>query len=360
MDNVRQGLCNILSLAERTAQLGSGFYNSLGLRGPGQTSDQAAQMWGNAAGLACNRPPQDIPSQTMPPFTGGQCPGDSYIANVQSATYIRFGQPVTEGPFGNGIGPGPLTFESGPTFQRIRSAAGGILANFDISNIPDATELVSVDFNVRRQDGQPDTCGDPPGITPEYDPNDFTITPTINYDDADGIPRTFSPTILYKPIRVSPNGQFSVPIQITFEDNSNSFGDFNLTTGDITIGGGNGAGDGVSGPDRELDEDEEPGEDETLVGVRVRSTISSISTARVTELFSSGGGPNLYVPRVASVLFERESANGLGWSDPIDVKTLDAVIYSEGEAVRYVVIPRNGVAVSSNPIVRPSCPPCGG
>jgi hypothetical protein len=314
-------------------------------------------MWANAAGLACNRPAADLSGEVAPPFQGGQSPGVIYVFDCQSTD-----KGVPNSPIFNrsGVGPLSITFDVPPSqtsAAQIRDGNGNEIIAAG-SNAPDA-DINWLIFNVVRADGQPDTGGDPPAQGPPYDPGDFTITPTVNYDDRDNNPQSFSPTIVFKPTIVAPNGEFTVPISIDMPDGSQLFGDFNLTTGDISIGGGNGAGDGVSGPDRELPEGQPPEENEALVGVRVRSTISSLSQARVTELLSSGTAPNLYVPRVASVLFRRESSVGDGWSEAIDVKTLDSVIYAEGEAVDYSVVAREGVTISVNAIVRPKCEPCG-
>lgn len=359
-ENLQQGLCNILSTAQRTAELGSGFYDSIGLRGAGQTSSQAAQMWSAAAGLACNRPPQDLSGETGPRFDGGQCAVDYNVTASRSFSESASGSPAfTDGPFTQRM-TGPVKIvslndnETGNVGEAIRGTQGR-----QISASSQTRDVVFLfDISTARVDGQPDTCGDPPGQGPPYEPGDFTTNPVIPYDDESGNPQTVSPTVVYKPVTVSPDGQFSVPISVEFQDGSSVFGDFNLTTGDINIGGGNGAGDGVSGPDRELEPEEQPTEGEQLIGVRVVSTIGDFSAARVTEINGIGNAPNLLVPRVASVLFRYESSVGNGWGQPIDVKTDDAVILADGDAVEFAVVPQQGVTVQSRAIVRPKCPKC--
>ncbi|MEO1211752.1 MAG: hypothetical protein AAFX78_19845 [Cyanobacteria bacterium J06638_20] len=116
------------------------------------------------------------PPTFTPPFPGGQCMNQQYTANVVSFTYDLNGVETTEGPFGAGIGPGPLSFESGEGFQRIRAAVGGVLANVDITNIPGAENLRNVQFNVVTTDGAPDDCGSLPDVfnpSPDAPGNDF-------------------------------------------------------------------------------------------------------------------------------------------------------------------------------------------
>lgn len=359
-DNVRQGLCNTLSLAENTARLGSSFYGSIGLRGVGQTSQAAAQMWSNAAGFACNREPQDLTTEAGPPFPGGQCPGTLYAVVSRGRTTIN-GQEFNVGP-NTGTGPGPLTFVDTPPpgsvpntkYQAVLDANGTPVANSSASSSDPNTVLSAELFidSVTPLNGGPNDCGDPSGTIPPYEPGPFTITPTVNYDDENGDPKTTTPTIIFRPVVTGPTGDFTVPISVEFPDGSFSFGDFNLTTGDINFGGGNSGGDGVNGPEREVDPDDELGEFEKIVGVRIISTVPPPGTSKIRRIFGVGSAPDLLIPRAGSVLFRYETAVGNGWSQPIDVKTSDAVIYADEVACDAVFIPQVSVTFTLTWIVK--------
>lgn len=359
-DNVQQGLCNSLSLAENTARLGSNFYGSIGLRGASQTSQQAAQMWSNAAGIACNREPQDLSGLTGPPFPGGQCPGTLYAVTTRQRTVVNGNENITQPGTANGVG--PLSFTSTPpdgsapnTAYEAVLDAGGNPVRFAAVSSGDPNAQLEAELlvdSVVPLNGGPNNCGDPPGNAPGYEPGPFTTNPTVNYEDENGDPQTTSPTIVYRPLRTGPGGDFVVPVSVEFEDGSSVFGDFNLTTGDLNFGGGNSGGDGVSGPEREKDPDEPLAEGEKIVGVRVISSPSSDGAAKITRIFGVGDSPDLLVPRTGSVLFKYESSVGNGWSQPFDVKTSDAVIYSEEEAIDAVFIPQVSVTFTLKWIVR--------
>lgn len=347
---VRAGLCNTTSLAQRTAELGQGFWNSVGLRGAGQTSSQAAQMWGNAAGLACNREPQDIEDAIAPPFSGGQCPGVFYRVITTNAPNPPFNPAQsTSGP---GVGPLSYVTDNGPGFSSagIVDANGNAIAggSYDGSNGP----VVVTVIDVQRLDGQPDDCGDAPVSVDPYDPANFTVSPPVTFTDENGTDVTINPTIVYSPITTNEGNEFSAPFEITFEDGSSLFGDFNLSTGDINIGPGNSGGGGAAGPEREKDPDEPLEEGEEIIGVRVVSAFATLSGARLTEIATVGNAPNLYVPRLATVLFRRETAVGNGWSQPYDVQTTDAVIYSDVVSIDAAVTFRPGVTGSYKLVLR--------
>lgn len=363
VDNIGQGLCNVTSAAEFTAQLGSRFYGSIGQRGASQTSEQAAQLWGNAAGIFCDRPPQDIPGEFDRQFDGGQCDGILYdISYVIDIFNPNSGQTSPLGVNTAHFGPlGPISVIDGGNGTEILASPGPgqpqqVLQDqtygpgFVVSNIRNVSPV--------RRDGQPDNCGNQPGTLPEYDPSNFTVPRTIDYDDENGNPQSEPVDITYRPVTLDNNNNFSVPVSITFGDGSSLFGDVNIDTGDIVIGPGNDGGDGNSGGPTELDPGEEPSEGEVVIGVRVSSTVDNLSTARVTELQFINNNLNIYVPRLATVTFLYEDSFGQSLGETTDVKLLSQIVYADRPAVSVEVVPRNGVLVVWSLIVVPENQGC--
>lgn len=157
--------------------------------------------------LAPDQQPQRQPGDP-PPFTGGQCPGVSYLVNYQSQNQ----QNVTQG---SRTVTGPVEFvgfvyqENGPcsrfgspgTSWTVRfqiRANGGIPLNILVfsgqcytgGNSPQ-DEYFLISATATRTDGQPDDCGSLPSDPPFYDPapNPFVEPPGgPDYDPGDGTP----------------------------------------------------------------------------------------------------------------------------------------------------------------------------
>lgn len=358
VDNVRQGLCNTLNIAERTAQLGNRFYSTIGLRPLADASGQAAQLWSNAAGVACNRPPQDISGIVGPPFSGGQCEGVLYTVNFLRGRENDPPRPPEDAS--NCVGPISEGFAVGPSGQPrafIQTGDGeraGIAGPADRSNDP----FLNI-TSVVRQDGQPDDCGDPPGEGPDYDPADFRVPRTINYDDEGGTPRSVDVDIQFNPVLTDGN-DFVVPFEIEFEPGSSLFGDFNLTTGDINIGAGNGDGGGVTDDPVELEDDDEDVPDGlVIVGCRVIVAIDE-TASRATEIFGNLGTPNLFVPRLGTIRFRYlapgggatlgpdisvKQRNELFWSGPVAIGVAKQEDIGSTFTVRLIVVKESAVGL---------------
>lgn len=107
-------------------------------------------------GRACTPYLGDGAPAPVPPFTGGQCPGVWYdIAFVNNRT----GQTVRPAAL-----PGPILGYStypGPNFWTLRVVYGaGSIYEFRYDSVVNGTVTIS-GFTATRQDGQPDTCGNP-------------------------------------------------------------------------------------------------------------------------------------------------------------------------------------------------------
>jgi hypothetical protein len=275
----------------------------------------------------CNDP-TPVPEED-PEFTGGQCPvrysgqfqtsGGNWVSPFSKATYgpiSRFGW--EESSPGSGKGRGYITARdvNGVTFE----ATG--LMNF-----------LPVDQRLIRFDGQPDDCGDPAPVYPPFPPDGDTFNQPVTYINNEGDEvteqgdfRLFAPVVVgvgvFAPKITAP---FTLDIGgVTFDGTFEISPDFNV---EITPKGGP---DGPGTPPEEPPGDPEPGTDpvipepdtsRTLLGVHVRSSLTT--GLKATRVFGTDG-PDLWVPRIASVYFRVNMGGGRSWLGPFDVKTTNA------------------------------------
>lgn len=352
-----------LPLATGVSILGN-VYRGLGGEEQGDDLLASAQLIRGAQQVACNRPPDDVSGAITPPFEGGQCMGVQYqvTSSFRNIIYLN-GQIFNEVTTNNvSTGPGPISYESsniqppnGLVSVTLRYSNGNIAANGSISGggANETFEVQVITLDVVRVDGLPDDCGSLPPIPPEYNPEDWTFNPTINYDDDNGNPLTIDPTIVLGPNTLGPGGGIQVPVTVTFSPGIEIHGDFNLNTGDFTIGGGDGAdGGGIDGP-QELGPDEpvEEGIDE-VIGVRVISTRLS-NADETTQIGQNGGNPDIYVPRVGNVAFKYSTGNSsLGWGRDIPVKGLNYVIWADRVALDVAATAADGWSLSLRKIIK--------
>jgi hypothetical protein len=363
VDQVKTGLCITTNTARATAALGGRIAGSLGYRGGQNTAEDASQFWGNASGIFCNRQRPDTADQISPPFTGGQCPDERYRVVANGFTWIDADGNTQVNP-GSGtirIGQGPLSLVKDRNNQRwrIESAGEGFLFSADVSSEGPAATIISINPSISTQSGDPDDCGDPPALPPDYNREQNTYNTNVNYTDENGDPQSEPVDIVYGPTTINENGDFIVPVTVEFGDGSFSFGDVNVSVGDITIGGGgNSDGDGIQPEPRELEEGEEPDDGTSIVGVRVTSTVVSLKAANLTELFSDDGGENLFVPRLGGVLFTLEGDSGPAETVFREFKTLDSVITSPKPAKSVRLFTRQGVSSVTRLLVVPNASLC--
>lgn len=338
--------------------------------------------------LCPDRPPPDdlFP---RPPFEGGQCEGVVYNIFTEVLSGPNAGPPSFRG-----ARTGPITYY--PDAQGEISSPTGIplFGRVICGTAPGGQscfQLGSPSPNVidtwERADGQPDECGDPPPEIPQpptplppLPPEDRPVT------DPDGGPDidfTFAPRVgpvfigvgggLFVPVTVNISGPniyapIDVPVNISLPDFSPTF----------NIGGGGGGGGEPGPPDvpccdppeqpgpTEEGEEDEPVEVEPdeeggrLFGVRVASVVNA-TRAKATRVGLSPNSPQLWVPRIATVVFELKSEDSEGnvvtsTSGDYNVKTTNQlVIAPEGVTVsRVFVTPSKGVQSSATPIYKRS------
>jgi len=338
--------------------LGSGFYGNLGLRGASQTSDQAAQLWGNVAGVFCNRTPQDIPGENARQFDGGQCDsvlynltydidvfnpnsGQTSPLNVVSGWYGPLGAVrVTDG--GNGT---ELTARTGPgqPVTTVQDQTYGV--GFVVSNIRNVS--------VSRADGQPDNCGNMPGTIPEYDPDNFNYPTTIDFDDDGGTPVSLPVGIVYAPIQIAPDLSVRAPFTVNINNAAPLVGQINLSTGDINIGVGNGAGDGVTTEPVELEPGEEPEGDVVVVGVRLSSVVVNQRKANINEIGFESASVSAWFPRLGRVYFLYDDELGQSLANAKEYNLLEQSVLTDRPAKAVEVFARDGVTTTWRLLVRP-------
>lgn len=331
-ETVLAGLCNTLSLSSALGQLGSNLWRSAGADGVAGAGQQLARGFAAASDVVCGREPRDPVADYGPPFTGGQCVGDSYDVSFEGGIIGSTpfsGTRTILGAVGivQIIDPPPfpsqeewyLTTDGVPVFL-LQSG------QTDINGEPQSFFEIT---NVARTDGQPDTCGNPPPQVPDYDPLDFSPTLPVNYDDSAGNPQTFNLPVVYGPGELNENGDFIVPVSLEFAPEVNVNANINLNTGDLSINGGF-----QSGP-QEIPEEEDVPEGAVLVGVRVIFTQAEAEKTRATERLDNGSGETLWLPRLAAVRFEYEEVSGPGFGPTFSAQTLESVIWAERPAIGF-------------------------
>lgn len=340
-------------------------------------ADKTGGLYGNpgfTGGLRqalCSNPNPVNPDANLP-FTGGQCPGvnyrltitrtgqrrrcsnDSLVADINATNDQFLVGPVslqsTDTEF-NACGGekqsllrktwGGFTSGGSPatTASSLSSLAGEYLDSPQISVV------------ITRQDGQPDTCGNPP---PQFDPPDnpdgsWNIGPiNVEYTDNSGntVNQNFNLN-LFAPIIGSFN-RLSIPVKIGSPQIEVS-GQLNLGFNpefNFTFPRPPGSGETVDTPPPLPPTQIAPPEPEPtdptrrIVGCIV--TVTGLNTLSPATEVLQGDNPNLYVPRLGNVAFLIPVANGIsGWGNEIPVKNTRCYVQCE---------PRQGaIAVRGTP-----------
>lgn len=311
--------------------------------------------------------------EPSPPFLGGQCPV-AYRFTWQQ----RQGSTASGFSWSNNIvtgytGPLRVVDESsgdetcpgeGQGFARQRLIGSGVnqdrLLSNGCSDAPPGWRLISL----VRTDGQPDDCGDAPGVYPE--PTDFTTNIDVTYD-IDNTQTTVNIPFVFAPITANFDGSLRIPFSFDFGGFEFS-GDINLPDFDVTIeppGLPPGSGEDLSG-----EGEDQPGEtvppappNEKIIGVVVTAT--QIDSRRVSS-YSSPGITPIFVPRLGSIKFAYSIGAATFFSSDIDIKDrrtfipcpfiqgADAVIASPNLGVNLTFTPIRGYgAATTRDVLRP-------
>lgn len=308
----------------------------------------------------CGAPPDGVlnpdapqqPAAPTAPYSGGQCPGQTYRITYN----VRFGSspdfPVTDqrtssktwiGPIGSVIGPtqsGDTGAYSWDLTHDLDNPSGPRRELFASVGSPGFTPSIS-GLSPSTTDGSPDNCGDPPPA-PKFDPNSPTPNPLppFSFDPGDGgAPETYEPDISIEP------GPTGPAIRFRFPD-----GDYYVDPGGIDVlppgipnpccppgDPGPSPDDFAPSPENPDPEPPPPGvpdenpesEEPQVTFVAAIVTLRNINTS-ATAIPGTDGGPVIYAPRLASLQFKIEAGEGnTGWTADIDIKN----------AQSYVVVP---------------------
>lgn len=327
--------CTLSAPVEKTLALGEEWYNNQNFPGSPSGPTPAGQGLRAARNVLCDEPPDDVSDSFSSPFTGGQCNGTIYSVTAQPE---KDGEPF--GQIRTKQGPGPIGYkqaanENGGSNARISNRDD---PDWFIAGTSEDGAVISYRFDDVSVVSGPDDCGNPDEIPPEpYLPEDFTDTPDVTYTPPSGPDITIPVPIVFAPVQVDVNGKIIVPVELTFDTDVKVNATLDLSTGDFTIvqdiditlptpvDDPTVLPDPVGTPGNPPTEEEEL--ENTIIGVYVK-TIAISEAFKGNQLATATAGSDFYVPRLASVSFNCEilSADGLAWTEDIDVKYTDQVI----------------------------------
>lgn len=281
----------------------------------------------------CSDDPANDP-EYEPPFEGGQCAGTTYQINW---TQIRPGLPdfpdsnQRVGPLtlSRALDPGDTSVGCAPgtTFQRYTMLSGG-----SPLGLTSGCGVSIADLTVSPLFGGSDACGDPPPPPPGppadvvYEGDDITY----NIDESTEI--TVPISFVFSPAYIDLDGSINIPVRfdaggIEFNGTVEISPEFNFEFSPGGAGGGGGTvddPDGIGEPGIPSEPVEDPDENTLpIIGVLVYSDIDPDGDPSGI-LFPDG--PNIYVPRLASVTFAIKTADSIGWTPDQDVKNLECYV----------------------------------
>lgn len=334
--SIRSGFCTLSQPLEKTIQLGEDLYNNANIPGAPSGPTPLGQALRTARNLFCNEPPDDAAPGFEPGLPNGQCPGTVYTFDSRVGTGAAVTKTETddgdliEGPIGNVE---EISDDAGLFDYQVTVGNGVVTLGTNFTE--------STDFNILNIQpvGGPDDCGGTPETPREpYNPDDFTETPDVTYDDGNGNEFTIPVGLVYAPVTVEIDGTVTVPVKVKFDNDFEIDASLNLDEGDVNFNVNVGDTNIVVGDDETVIEDPDGGDgippspitevEKSIIGVAV--FVTNISSAyEGTRLLSAGSGAEFYVPRLASVSFLCEvlSGPGLAWTVDLDVKFTNQVVY---------------------------------
>lgn len=335
---LRNQLCLWLATQENLYRIGARLVPLLEI---------GSELYGAGYRFFCNREPPTY-TPPAPPFTGGQCPGVLYKVGVVCVyTPVGGGSNVTVGDFARNVvgavvgGYAEFRTPGSPTLLTIgcRGAGGQDIVLFSLG--ADAVVSVST-VAITREDGAPDTCGDPPGGTTPP-PSSSTGSTNITYNDNTGTSVTVPINFVFGLAFVDANLNLNIPIRVSFNNSFNpSFNaTANLSTGDINFNFGNtniihppdgtttppdGFGTDGDPPEQPTDTPGDPvippadtPEDDTT---RIISGVIVTATdiyENISEVFQDDN-PNIYIPRLGNVQFLIQVGRKVAWTTDIPIR----------------------------------------
>lgn len=286
--------------------------------------------------LICNSPDNAEDDFPEPPFAGGQCPV-AYNVTVQYSDVLS-GTPrsfsATREVIGPVLGLGPFSSSDGEL--SILTATGNSrtgLVTIPFPCVTDPTNFTNCSAQITsivRTDGFPDDCGDPPPIFPE--PGPIVVNPPdIVYDPDTGPSITVPIGIIYAPVVVTANGTITIPVTvdvggINLDGSFDLFpnAEINLFPNGLFGGGGTADNPALTDPEPgsegQDEPEDEPGPDETIIAVVVRSNKDGFT--RASEV-TQDSLPTLYAPRLGNVSFRIRNGSLTAWTPPQPIQFTD-------------------------------------
>lgn len=324
---------------------------------------------------AQNCPTDPIPSNP-PPFSGGQCDGVPYngvvtitraSGSIQNPFDIAFsGVPgaITGADFVNSAGNVTTIFVLGkPTTSNPsgRYGIGSLATNFGAGQ-----DINSASPNsVVRQDGAPDTCGNPPPNTPPFVPGGNVYNDFSTYVNNEGNTVTIPVALVFGYATLNLDGTLNFPINAKFELNPEFNANFNYSPGGGGITpdfsnpndpipspcsdpGGYSADPSIPAPPDSIPDYPDtppPTSDPTEKAKLLKGCIVTTSVLDGNEtIIFQGDNPDIYIPSLGYVQFLIKTAKASAWTNDIPVKSLRTFIPCpwDGGAVDVRGTPRYG------------------
>lgn len=352
---MRGGLCAVLGANETAAKLLTSVTGDpLGV----------ANLAGGLRRKLCSDDPDNDPKYD-PEFTGGQCPIRYNVTGTYTSNQTDGGgcgetrNWVSSGVFG------PITGVSkDPGVQQGWKVYGGQSPQNCVDQ-QNGKQLVDVadcgpsvsNFTYRASKptissvtplfGEPDNCGDPPP-PPLPPPTNVDYGDDITYNIDDSTEITVPVSFTFAPVYVDIDGSVKIPVKldvggIEFKGTVSLAPEFEFNYSPTFPPAGPGSPDdpdgiGEPGGGSEPIDDVEDLES-TIVGVLVYSDIDPDAGPSGIEFET---GPDIYVPRLASVTFAIKTKNSIGWTPDQDVKNLECYVPC--------LAPQGAIAVRVNPV----------
>lgn len=349
-NGARQALCKILDAPGAAVELSKKVLGS-GPSSPPYNVPRALQK------IICNNPPKD---PYVPNFKGGQCDGVRYLVQATLHMFDSFNNRDTFiRSFVEVWGPvGTIDFEnratSGPPNYGMFVTCRG---RTDSAIQPPGTKVTFGDagsgndinprleaISVTRNDGLPDTCGDPPPIVvPPFNPGDNITNVNINYTNNFGDNFNLTVPIAIGYFNVDINGNFNIPFNIQIDPTLNITGNINANNNTVNFNFGGGAGGDKNTPDPrpgpqpgdkqpvnpppeqppDTGDPKPPQPDDkeqqnVIVGALV--TVLDIGTPAIGEVFQRPDNPQVFIPDLGLIHFRIDVSGASGWTSDIKIK----------------------------------------
>jgi hypothetical protein len=229
--------------------------------------------------------------------------------------------------------------------------------------------------SVTRIDGQPDTCGNPPGGGTGYQPGDNIYNDNVTYVNENNTTVNAPVTLAFGYATLNVNGTVSIPVNAKFSlsPQFNTNLNFNLNTGDITPDFSNPSAPlpspctdpGGYKPDPSIplppssipdadplpNPDSNPTQRQRLIkGCIVTTTFLDGNETTIDQQEN----PTIYVPATGYVQFLIQVGGSSAWTNDIPVKSLRAFIPCPWDGGALDV---KGYSCLCHPYIQPDVPP---